>query len=350
MNSKTTGEGQSEGAADVSSTVQLSGSQLSGSQLGGRWIRPIKGDTTPSGPRWGGEAAALSIAEVGADLLRETRKRLSGLAALERQLEDKIRGRWQEAEEEARRRAASIEEEIGASRKRVDAELKDLRLRSEREGRAAGFREGFARGREDGYRLGLEEGRRDGLREGQKEGREESSRQVEEEMAGAVAALTHAATALEEKRRSLLEDARRDLIALSLEIARKLVKREVERVGDVALRNVEEAVELIFRRGTLVIQVNPEDRVVIEKALKADPRWAEGFDAVEIRPAADLSPGGCRLVSGAGTVDMTIESQLGLIEEALYLADGEPDSSRHASAGDSVHPLRGPAHPEGGGG
>jgi flagellar assembly protein FliH len=274
---------------------------------------------------------------VATQLLAEARKRVAGLAALERELEDRIRGRWEAAEEAVRRRSVSFEEELEDTRRRTDLEQKDLRQRTEKEGRAAGFREGFARGREDGYRLGVEEGRREGLAAGKREAFEEVSAKLHGELAGGAAALTRAAVELEERRDHLLAECRREVIHLAFEIASKLVKREVREVGDVTLRNVEHAVELIFRRGVLVIQVHPDDRAALEKTLKDDPRWVEGFDSVEVRGAPDVGRGGCRLVSGAGTVDAALETQLELIAEALGAPGAE---SRERAAAPREAPKR----------
>ena len=292
----------------------------------GRWIRPA---TVPDSPPIAGRSRLpqdAELDELAGVLLRETRRRVSSLAALERDLEDRIRSRWEEGEAEARRRLARAEEEISASRKRAESEAKETKVRAEKEGRAAGFREGFSRGREEGYRLGLEEGRRDGQRDGQREGWEEGARRIHEELSGAASALSEGAMKLREEREGLLLQARKDLLSLALEIAKKIVKREIRDLGDTALRSVEKAIELIFRRGALLVQVNPEDAPGVEKALRSAPRWAEGFESIDVRPTADVTRGGCRLVSGAGIVDMTLETQLSLIEASLESAGEQPGS------------------------
>lgn len=291
--------------------------------VSGRWIRPVTSTRIEGDPPVTG---ALDVDELATQLLFQTRRRVLGLAALERELEDRIRSLWEETEAEVRRKKARTEEEIQATRRRADGELKDAMLRGEKEGRAAGFREGFARGREEGYRLGYEEGRREGQREGRQEGKEEESRKLETELSGAAAALAEAAVEFHQKKEKLLTEAQKDLLDLSLTIAGKVLKKEVGRLDDVVVRNVEKAIDLIFRRGALVIQVNPRDAAVVEKALSSDPRWAQGFDSIEVRPTRDVTRGGCRLGSGAGSVDMTIETQLALIEAALAGAAGAPVS------------------------
>ncbi len=295
----------------------------------GRWIRPAGSATPPA------EFGFESVDAIASELLREARSRVSRLAELERTLEERIRLRWQETETEMQRRLAESDAELEASRRRLDAEIKEARARAEKEGRAAGYREGFVRGREEGYRLGLEEGRREGLRAG----REEEVRRVEGELSGAAAALASAANELQKRREELLEEAKRDLVDLAIEIAKRVVKREIARLPDVVLVNVKSALELIFRRGSIAIVVHPEDAPAVEKALASDPRWKHGFDCVEVRASADVSRGGCRLVSGAGSGDRTVETQLASIEAALkaaaeaeYGAPGEPPSPSEEAA------------------
>jgi flagellar assembly protein FliH len=278
----------------------------------GRWIRPVAAKRAS-----GSLPAGAVVDDVAAALLCEARKRVGELTELERELEDRIRSRWADVNEEVRRRSAALEEEFSEARRRADNETKDLRTRGEKEGRAKGFREGFSRGREEGHRLGVEEARRDGFQEGKEQAYAEVSKKLEDELASAAAALTQASIEFSTSRRELLGAVQGQVVDLGFAIASKLVKREVERDADVALRNVEKAVELIFRREALVIQVHGEDLRSVEKALAGDPRWAEGIESVDVRAASDVDRGGCRLVSGAGTVDMTLQTQIELIDEAL---------------------------------
>jgi flagellar assembly protein FliH len=283
----------------------------------GRWIRPAAEAQAPGRAR---AASPRDIDELSGRLVAETRRRVSGLVALERELEDKIRARWEESEATLERKLAQAEEEAQAVRRRLEGELKDARSRAEKEGRTVGFREGFARGRDEGYRLGFEEGRR----EGQREGREEEAGRVRGELSGGAAALVKAAREIEERREAIFEEARRELLALAMEIARKVLKRELRIAPESILLNVVKAVDLVFRRGTLAVHVHPLDAPIVAKALAAEPRWAEGFEAIEVRSSSDVSRGGCRLVSGAGAVDMTVDTQLSLIQAALDGAGLDP--------------------------
>ena len=181
---------------------------------------------------------------------------------------------------------------------------------------------------------------------GQREGQEEGARQISEDLSKAAASMALAARELSQDRAQVLQEARSHVVSLAMHIARRIVKHELTVSADVTLRTVEAAVELIFRRGTLVVQVHPGDAPSIEKALQAEPRWAEGFEAVEVHPSSSVSRGGCRLVSGAGTVDMTIETQMELLERALGEAIHRPETA--CEPGSAVEPPEGPERQSGG--
>jgi len=305
---------------------------------GGRWIRPAE---IPEGGRPSRVGPDTGVDELADLILIETRRRVSSLASLERDLEDKIRNRWDDAEVEIKRRISSAEEEVEETRRRAESEAREAKLRSEKDGRTSGFKEGFTRGREDGYRLGIEEGRRDGMREGEREGREDAARRVGGDLAGAASALAQAAAKLRDEMEKASRDAREIVPRLAIGIARKILKADHLAVEAAVARNVEKAVDLIFRRGSIAIQVHPDDASAVEEALAAEPLWAEGLDDVEVRASKDVTRGGCRLISGAGTVDMTIETQMQLIEAAL---EGAIDDVRAGEV-----PEAPPARPAGDG-
>lgn len=304
----------------------------------GRWIQPVKNARPASEPNSGStgdesvDPHELAVDQWGSVMLREARRRISDLAAVERQLEDRIRQRWEESAAEICEQRRAFEEEIAARQDsdaaRHDAEEKrrqELRSEATKEGQATGFEAGFRRGREDGFRLGLDEGRREGLAQGLDQGRADGAKAIMEGLSGASRAMSLAARQLSESRALLKQEARSNLVLLALEVAKRILKQEVRSCPAAVLNNVAKAVDLVFRRGTLVLQVNPGDVPFVEEALKNEPRWAEGFELVEISPVGSVSRGGCRLISGAGVVDMTIETQLELVGRALQQSLQCPD-------------------------
>ncbi len=302
----------------------------------GRWIRPAESDESIDDPfdEVRLESESVDGGAIENVLLGEARRRLVRLARLEREIEDHIRSRWRQAEVEVKESEARSEKERADFDRQARTELREATLRAQKEGRAEGFREGFEKGAEDGRRLGLEQGRLEGTREGRTSGRREEEARLQEEMSHALGALAVATTAFQEKRQPLLEEAQRGVLDLAIEIARKVIQKEIELDTETIIGVVKRAVEQIFRGSDLTLQLHPEDARIVEETLAGNPRWAEDLRQVEVRPSPEIDRGGCRLLSGAGVVDVTVESQLELIGEALNQSLGRAMASCDNSAGE----------------
>jgi hypothetical protein len=83
---------------------------------------------------------------------------------------------------------------------------------------------------------------------------------------------------------------------------------------------VERAIGQIFRGCEAVLQLHPDDIGVVEEAIGRRPRWAEEIENLRVQPTNEVRRGGCRLLSGAGVVDVTLDGQLELIGDALAKA------------------------------
>jgi flagellar assembly protein FliH len=288
----------------------------------GRWVRPatVREDET---------AERLPSAEaVEASLLARARDSVSELVALEREIEARIRERWEAAEARicAERAVAEIDRE--AKERELEGRTEDARIRAEAENRERGYLEGHKKGRDEGRREGFDEGRDAGWQAGVDGGRRSGEEEARSDLSRALEIFRAAARKYDEERRLFLDEARREVVKLALEVGRTLVKREVRDIGDPAKRNIEKAVALIFRRGEIVVEIHPDDVDLVEQALAEGPRWAEELDGVQIKSASDVARGGCRLIAGAGVVDLDIDTQIELISETIL---GEPRSERAAA-------------------
>lgn len=301
-----------------------------------RWVRPRIHDRFRVEASVAEDDGAEVLMQV---LVRSAKARLFELCVIQRELEDLIRSRWDEVEREMGARLAEIEETRAAERRLQESEAKESRIHAEKEGRSSGFREGFAKGREEGYRLGFEEGRQ----EGEKLGREEGGRAQREELESAARALRTACAAVIEREGQILAEARVHLLELARAVAERILRRELALDRTAAQRVVEGAIDLVVRRGRLTITVHPEDARAIEEAVTASPAWTEGFEGVDVRAAPSLQRGGCRLQCGEGSVDMTLETQLDQIFDAVEAAwdrrDGLDAPRPVAKGADRTLPL-----------
>lgn len=103
------------------------------------------------------------------------------------------------------------------------------------------------------------------------------------------------------------------VVTLALEVARKLVRREVECDPSLLLSWVRDAAERLHGAGELVVRVNPQDLELLRSSGveldRAGPRVRWIAD-----PRVD---GGCVVESEAGAVDATMTTQLRSLRERL---------------------------------
>jgi len=282
-----------------------------------RVIRPVGSESLASS----GEPVELNLEDLqrlGERMVREARERVAELDARAQELERVLALRQAAAERELLEKKEAAERELAEWKEKSLGEARSAYDAGFERGRADGEPAGRAQGREEGFRTGFEEGYAEGRQAGFSEAQEAERARMAAETAPAVASLASILGELEARRRSLEAEARRDLVPLAIEIAKKIVKREVRECPEIALHNVRKAIDLAFRRSSLVVEVHPEDARSIERYIPDLKRSFAGLTEVAVRPSEDVSRGGCRVVSGSGAVDLRIEAQLEVIEQALF--------------------------------
>jgi flagellar assembly protein FliH len=289
-----------------------------------RIIRAAAGDAgrAAPGPL---ELNLEDVQQLAERLVREAREKVTRLTAEARVLEESLAGRRAGLEQAAEALRAEAERDINREREGILSETAAIRAKAAEDGRAEGRAEGLAAGREEGYRKGFEEGYAKGREAGYREGREAEMSRIRAETEPLGRALTDLVRKIGERRTVLLRAVREELLPLAISIAEKVIKREVRECPEAALANVRKAIDLSFRRTALVVQVHPEDVALIEKYAPGIAGSFSGLTDLCVKAAEDVSRGGCRVVSSSGMVDLRIESQLELIEQALFRKIGEAD-------------------------
>jgi flagellar biosynthesis/type III secretory pathway protein FliH len=199
---------------------------------------------------------------------------------------------------EARQQAGRIRQEALDSTHRIMAKAEDERrqtlARAEKSGRERGYAEGYDAGYARGY----------------KEAREERRENAE--------ALTRALAALEDEWRDSLAESLDDLKHLALEVAEKVVGREISRDHDIYFNLVEEALRTFRDYEWVDICFSADDEelaVQVEKKLAG--RVTEGNKFVKIRLLKELAPGACIVETNAGVVDVSPDVQLQQISQLM---------------------------------
>lgn len=197
--------------------------------------------------------------------------------------------------------------ESGAVRARALEEREALLAEARREGLAQGHAEGVAAGR----REGLEQGHEAALAE-----RRAALEQLELEWGAALKDLTA-------KREAILAEARERVLTLAMAIASGVLRRAVEAGDGVVLEQVRAVLEQVGGRLGATLDVNPADRALVARALPAICRELGSGGAVELRDAAELGRGSCRVVmAGGGEISGELRVQVERIAGAIGVAPG----------------------------
>ncbi len=197
--------------------------------------------------------------------------------------------RWQPTSFDAPRidpikAAAEAHAKAQAAKAAFAEEIARLRQQATTEGRAAGHAEG--------YTLGYAEGQH----------------QVRMEAAQLAAVLTQ----LEEAMANFNQQVANDLLALSLEVARQVIRHSIELQPERILDSVREALAQSHHTHA-VVSVHPEDAALIRR--HADELLAPGGH--RLREDIHVTRGGCLIDAGGGQIDASLETRWRRIVEAL---------------------------------
>ena len=128
--------------------------------------------------------------------------------------------------------------------------------------------------------------------------------------------LRRAAEAVKDRRAELTTLAERDLVKLALQIAAKVVKKEIA-AGTVAVENLRRAIELTASRRELKVLLHEQDLARVEAYLPDLRREFSDLQKIALEPSPAVEPGGVIVQTREGSVDATIAAQLDQIERGL---------------------------------
>lgn len=154
-----------------------------------------------------------------------------------------------------------------------------------------------------------ESARRAGYQEGVAAGRKEALA----EMDGLMRQLAHSIEALAGFKPRLRQEAERDVVNLSLGIARRVLRREIQVDREAVLGLVKAAFENASLREVTEVRVHPGHVARVREYLVG----IGAPEAIEVKPDAGLEQGAVLLETGRGTVDASMETQLEEIAHGL---------------------------------
>lgn len=128
----------------------------------------------------------------------------------------------------------------------------------------------------------------------------------------------NAITAFLSAKQEVFEYIAPDIMEISVEIAQKIIKKELQQDPTIILDNITEILKGLSKEETkITLRVNPV-QVSLLKAEIPEVMNNVGLEAkVLIVPDETIMEGGCMVTTTNGVIDATIETQLAVISEAL---------------------------------
>ena len=112
-----------------------------------------------------------------------------------------------------------------------------------------------------------------------------------------------------QQRRELLAELRPYVVRLAVEIARRIVQRELRTDPGLIARTAESALEQIAAASDVRVRVHPLDARLLEQTMSEIVSAPDRAAAVEIVPDGSIERGGCVVESDRGIVDARLRTQ-----------------------------------------
>jgi len=189
-------------------------------------------------------------------------------------------------------------------------------------------RAGFEEGRAAGHAEGLEAGRAEGYTEGRARAEAEAAR------------LAGLADSLDEALRELDGEIAEQLMALAIEMARRMVKLTLAEHPEAILGTVRSAL-LQLPQGHAHIQLHPDDLALVREHLGEQLAHA----GHRLQEDARLERGECRIDGQGAQVDATLETRWRRVLESIGHERARWHVAEEAEAGDATGPVADTAPP-----
>ena len=226
-----------------------------------------------------------------------------------------IKKKIQKPAEVIEEKPAVIESEKQVDEDKIDLfNLDNIDFKQRQERRRGDRRRGFrriddrnliSRAREEAQAI-----KESAAKEGYQAGLEQASEDISE--------VKNAITAFLSAKQEVFEYIAPDILEISVDIAKKIIKRDIQQDPSLILNNILEILKGLSKEETkITLRVNPQ-QVALLKTEIPELMSTAGLDAkVLVVPDEELMEGGCMVSTTNGVIDATIETQLSVISEAL---------------------------------
>lgn len=140
---------------------------------------------------------------------------------------------------------------------------------------------------------------------------------VAQQMKTLLPALHSATEQIEESRQLWIQHWQTRTVKLAVEIASRIIRREVKMTPEITFDLIREALELAAGSSQIILRLNANDHHNLGTA--ADKLAAElcGLSPASVVADEEIEPGGCRVDTRFGSIDQQFAAQLDRIEQEL---------------------------------
>jgi flagellar assembly protein FliH len=158
-----------------------------------------------------------------------------------------------------------------------------------------------------------EEAYRAGFARGQEEGRQTAREQA----ASLATALENTLRELDGVRTRLRRQLEQEVVALALQVARKVIRHELTVSQETILAVVKEALDSLEDPGKIAIRLHPEDLKHVRSASDQLTSVLDNLEHIHWEADPGITCGGCYIQTEYGEIDARIEEQLRAVEDAF---------------------------------
>ncbi len=157
----------------------------------------------------------------------------------------------------------------------------------------------------------------EGRAAGQKAIEQTVAKQLAEQLTTLLPALRQTVQDIRDAKQAWLRHWEKSAVAVVVAIAQRVVRRELTQHPEIAQDWLREALELAAGSSQLRIHLHPADCESLGKQSQILARELAAVATPEVVADPAISPGGCRVETRLGSIDLQLQSQLARIEEEL---------------------------------
>jgi flagellar assembly protein FliH len=144
-----------------------------------------------------------------------------------------------------------------------------------------------------------------------------SQTQINQQLRTLAPAIQQAIHSVNEIRQTWIKQWENNILKLAIQIAERIVRREVQQQPEISQTLIREALEMAAPQDKLQLYLNPQDYSALGDYVEELSKEFSQLSPLEVHSSPDIQPGGCRLVTDHGTIDQQIDSQLQRVYEEL---------------------------------